>query len=193
MSQLLDHGKVTRCYLAVVVQPISPAMARALGQSEPKGALVGDVSAKGPAQAGGVERGDIIVELNGKSVNDANELRNTVSMMQPGETVRVKISRNGSMRDLSVKLGELPASKEEAKNQNEDASKEALEGVSVENLDADTPKELGLPTSTKGVVVRDLDPASPKADSGLRRGDGIQEANHRPGGSVVERELAAHR
>src|ERR1700686_1554317 len=190
MNQILDHGKVTRGYLGVVVQPISQAMAKALGQNEPKGALVGDVGAKGPAQAGGVERADIILELNGKSVNDANELRNTVSMMQPGETVRVKVSRNGSMRDLSVKLGELPASKEEAKNQNEGASKEALEGVSVENLDADTAKELGLPASTKGVVVTGVDPSSPKADSGLRKGDVIQEVNHRPVRNVPEFEQA---
>src|SRR6202158_4013173 len=193
MNQLLDHGKVTRGYLGVVVQPISPDLAKALGQSEPKGALVGDVSAKGPAQAAGVERGDIILELNGKSVNDANELRNTVSMMQPGETVRVKISRNGSMRDLSVKLGELPASKEEARNQNEGASKEALEGVSVENLDADTAKELGLPASTQGVVVTEIDASSPKADSGLRKGDGIQEVNHRHVRNVAEFEQAMHK
>jgi len=193
MSQILDHGKVTRGYLGVVVQPISPAMAKALGQSEPKGALVGDVSAKGPAQAGGVERGDIIVQLNGESMSDANQLRNTVSMMPPGETVKLKISRNGSMRDLSVKLGELPASKEEAMNQNEDASKEALEGVSVENLDADTAKELGLPTSTKGVVVTSIDASSPNADSGLRKGDVIQEVNHKPVRNVAEFEQAMHK
>jgi serine protease Do len=193
MNQILDHGKVTRGYLGVVVQPISPAMAKALGQSEPKGALVGDVSAKGPAQAGGVERADIILEINGKSVNDANELRNTVSMMQPGETVKLKISRNGRLRDLSVKLGELPASKEEAQSQKEGASKEALEGVSLENLDADTAKELGLPASTKGVVVTDIDPSSPKADSGLRKGDVIQEVNHQPVHNVAEFEQAMHK
>jgi len=193
MNQILDHGKVTRGYLGVVVQPISPAMAKALGQSEPKGALVGDVSAKGPAQAAGVERGDILLELNGKSVNDANELRNTVSMMQPGDSVKLKISRNGSLRDLSVKLGELPASKEEAQNRKEGASKEALEGVSVENLDADTAKELGLPASTKGVVVTNIDPSSPKADSGLRKGDVIQEVNHQPVRNVAEFEQAMHK
>ncbi len=190
MSQILDHGKVTRGYLGVVVQPISPAMAKALGQSEPKGALVGDVSAKGPAQAAGVERGDIILQLNGEPMSDANELRNSVSMMPPGETVKLKISRNGSMRDLSVKLGELPTSKEEARNQNEGASKEALEGVSVENLDADTAKELGLPASSKGVVVTGVDPSSPKADSGLRKGDVIQEVNHQPVRNVAEFERA---
>jgi serine protease Do len=193
MNQLLDHGKVTRGYLGVVVQPISPALAKALGQSEPKGALVGDVSAKGPAQAAGVERGDIILELNGKSVNDANELRNTVSMMQPGVTAKLEISRNGSMRDLCVKLGELPNSKEEAKNQKEGASKEALEGLNVENLDADTAKELGLLASTKGVVVTDIDPSSPKADSGLRKGDVIQEVNHQPVRNVAEFEQAMHK
>jgi serine protease Do len=145
------------------------------------------------AQAAGVERGDIILELNGKLVNDANELRNTVSMMQPGETAKLEISRNGSMRDLSVKLGELPTSKEEAKNQKEGASKEALEGVNVENLDADTAKELGLPASTKGVVVTDIDPSSPKADSGLRKGDVIQEVNHQPVRNVAEFEQAMHK
>src|SRR5467141_2007815 len=108
MNQILDHGKVTRGYLGIVVQPITPAMAKALGQSEPKGVLVGDVSPKGPAQTSGVERGDIILDLNGKAVNDSNELRNTVAMMQPGETATLRISRNGSTRDIKVKLGELP-------------------------------------------------------------------------------------
>jgi serine protease Do len=186
MNQILDHGKVTRGYLGVVVQRITPAMAKALGQSEPKGVLVGDVSAKGPAQASGVERGDIILELNGNAMTDSNELRNTISMMQPGETVKLKIARNGNTQNVNVKLGELPNSNEQAENQQEGASKDALEGVSVDNLDADTAKQLGLPASTKGVVVTGIDPASAKADSGLRDGDVIQEVNHRPVHNVAE-------
>jgi serine protease Do len=193
MNQILDHGKVTRGYLGIVVQPITPAMAKALGQSEPKGVLVGDVSPKGPAQTNGVERGDIILDLNGKAINDSNELRNTIAMMQPGETATLKISRNGSTRDIKVKLGELPGSKEQAQNERGDASKDALEGVSVENLDAETAKELGLPASTKGVVVTDIDPSSPKADSGLRKGDVIQEVNHQRVHNVAEFEQALHK
>src|SRR6202048_3956590 len=166
MSQILDHGKVTRGYLGVVIQPISPAMAKQLGLSKLQGALVGDVSSKGPAQSAGVQRGDVILSINGKPVNDSNELRNTVSMMQPGETVKLEVSRNGSTKDLNVKLGELPLSKQDAgESQHEGASKDALEGVSVENLDAETAAQLQLPDSTKGVVVTGIDPASPKAES----------------------------
>ena len=194
MNQILDHGKVTRGYLGVVVQPITPAMAKALGQGDQaKGALVGDVSPKGPAQASGVERGDIILSVNGQPVSDANELRNTIAMLPPGETVKLQIARNGSTRDISVKLGELPSSKEQAENQQEGASKDALEGVNVENLDADTAKDLGLPASTKGVVVTDIDPSSPKADSGLKKGDVIQEVNHQAVHNVAEFEQAMHK
>jgi serine protease Do len=194
MDQILDHGKVTRGYLGVVVQPISPAMAKALGQGDTaKGALVGDVSPKGPAQASGIERGDIILELNGQPVGDANQLRNTIAMMQPGDTAKLKISRNGSTRDVSVKLGELPNSKEQADNEQEGASKDALEGVNVENLDADTLQQLGLPASTKGVVVTAIDPSSPKAESGLRKGDVIQQVNHQPVHNVADFEQAMHK
>ncbi len=190
MSQILDHGKVTRGYLGVVIQPITPAMAKDLGLSEMQGALVGDVSPKGPAQAAGVQRGDVILQINGNVVTDNNELRNTVSMMQPGETVKLKVSRNGSTKDLDVKLGELPLSKEDAQSQSEGSSKDALEGVRVQNLDADTAAQLQLPESTKGVVVTGIDLSSPKADSGLRKGDVIQEVNHQPVRNVAEFEQA---
>jgi serine protease Do len=190
MGQILDHGKVTRGYLGVVIQPITPAMAKDLGLNKLQGALVGDVSAKGPAQAGGVQRGDVILAINGNAVNDSNELRNIISMMQPGETVKLQISRNGSVKDLNVKLGELPLSKEEARNQPDDTSKDALEGVGVENLDAETASQLQLPETTKGVVVTGIDPSSPKADSGLQKGDVIQEVNHQPVHNVAEFEQA---
>jgi serine protease Do len=190
MGQILDHGKVTRGYLGVVIQPITPAMAKYLGLNKLQGALVGDVSAKGPAQTGGVQRGDVILAINGNAVNDSNELRNTISMMQPGEAVRLQISRNGSIKDLNVKLGELPLSKEEARNQPDGASKDTLEGVSVENLDAETASQLQLPETIKGVVVTGIDPSSPKADSGLQKGDVIQEVNHQPVHNVAEFEQA---
>ena len=191
MNQILDHGKVTRGYLGIVVQRITPAMSKALSQSEPKGVLVGDVSATGPSQASGVQRGDIVLELNNKPVNDPNDLRNTVALMSPGESVTLKISHNGATRDLTVKLGELPAPKEETKNHSEHSAENVLEGIHVENLDAETAKELGIP-DVKGVVVTDIDASSPKAEIGLRKGDVIVEVNHKPVRSVTDFQQAMH-
>ncbi len=191
MGQILDHGKVTRGYLGVVIQPITPAMSKALNMNKLEGALVSDVSAKGPAKDAGVQRGDVILGINGNTVNDSNELRNTISMMQPGQTVKLTVSRNGSTQDIEVKLGELPLSKDEAASDTEKGgSKESLKGITVETLDSDTAQQLQLPESTKGVVVTGVDPSSPAADSGLRKGDVIQEVNHAPVKNAAEFEAA---
>jgi serine protease Do len=185
MDQIMDHGKVTRAYLGIMVQDVTPAIAKAMGQSELRGALVGDVKASSPAGKAGLQRGDIILEINGKQVADSRELRMNISMMKPDADVKLKVLRDGKESDMTVKLGELPTS--EAKAQGEEGtSKDALEGVTVENLDADTAKQLGLSPATKGVVVTDISPSSPEADSGLRRGDVIQEVNHQPVKNVSE-------
>jgi serine protease Do len=185
MDQLMDHGKVTRAYLGIVVQDVTPAIAKAMGQTELRGALVGDVKASSPAGKAGLQRGDIILEINGKQVADSRELRMNISMMKPDADVKLKILRDGKDTDLTVKLGELPTSEAKAKDE-EGASQGALEGVSLENLDADTARQLGISPSTKGVVVTDISPSSPEADSGLRRGDVIQEVNHQPVRTVAE-------
>ena len=191
MGQIIDHGKVTRGYLGVVIQPITPNMSKALNLSKLEGALVSDVNAKGPAKDAGVLRGDVITAINGNTVDDSNELRNTISMMQPGQTVKLTINRNGSTKDIDVKLGELPLSKEEAANDSENGgSKESMKGITVETLDSDTAQQLQLPEATKGVVVTGVDPSSPAADSGLRKGDVIQEVNHKPVKNAAEFEAA---
>src|SRR5579871_6269164 len=191
MGQIIDHGKVTRGYIGVVIQPITPAMLKALNLDKLQGALVGDVSAKGPAKDAGVQRGDVILAINGNTVNDSNELRNTISMMAPGQTVKLTINRNGSTKDIDVKLGELPLSKEEASNDSDNSgSKESMKGITVETLDSDTAQQLQLPEATKGVVVTSVDPSSAAADSGLRKGDVIQEVKDRPVKTAAEFEAA---
>jgi serine protease Do len=191
MDQILDHGKVTRAYLGIVVQDVTPAIAKAMGQSELRGALVGDVKSSGPAGRAGLQRGDIILEVNGKPIADSNELRMSISMMNPDAAVKLKILRNGNQSDMTVKLGELPNQQEQAKAE-EGISGDALQGVTLENLDSQSASQLGLPPTTKGVVVTDISPSSPEADSGLQRGDVIQEVNHQPVKNVSELNEALH-
>ena len=112
-------------------------------------------------------------------------------MMQPGQNVKLTINRSGSTKDIDVKLGELPLSKEEAANDSENgSSKESMKGITVETLDSDTAQQLQLPEATKGVVVTGVDPSSAAADSGLRKGDVIQEVNHQPVKNAAEFEAA---
>jgi serine protease Do len=189
MDQILKNGKVTRAYLGIIPQDVTPAVAKAMGQSEPRGVLVGDVSPNSPAHQSGLQRGDIILQVNGKPVADANELRMSISMMQPDATVKLNVVRNGDQRELSVKLGQLPTQEEHAQVE-KSGSESALEGVTVDNLDAQTAQELGLPPNATGVVVTDVSPSSPYADSGLHRGDVIQEVNRQPVKDIADFEKA---
>jgi serine protease Do len=185
MDQILKNGKVTRAYMGVSIQEVSPQLAKAFGEAEPRGALVGDVSSGSPAEKSGLKKGDIIVELNGKPITDSNQLRMSISMMAPGATANLKVLRNGSERDMTVKLGVLPTDQEQASFETPNPQG-ALEGVTVGNVTAEAVRQLGLPANTKGVVVTGIDPSSPVADSGLQQGDVIQEVNHQPVANVAD-------
>jgi serine protease Do len=179
MDQIVKNGKVTRAYLGVYIQQVSPELAKAFGEVQPRGALVGDVTAGSPAAESGLQKGDIIVGLNGTPVADSNQLRMAISMMAPGSTANLRVWRNGGEHEMSVKLGELPTDKEQASVQTTNPQG-ALEGVTVGNVTDPAAQQFNLPANTKGVVVTGIDPSSPVADSGLQPGDVIQEVNHQP-------------
>ena len=186
MDQILKSGKVVRAYMGIVPQDMTPEMAKAFHEKEARGVVVGDVSPNSPAQEGGIQRGDIILEVNGKPVADSNQLRMNISLMHPGTRIQLKLLRNGAEKDMSLKLAEMPTESAKVESDEGDDSSKALQGIEVANLTPRTAEKLGLPTSTTGVVVADIDPASKLADSGLRKGDVIQEVNHQPVKSVSE-------
>ncbi|MGA3236375.1 MAG: DegQ family serine endoprotease [Bryobacteraceae bacterium] len=179
MDQILKTGKVTRAYIGIVPQDMTPAMARAFGDKDLSGALVGDVSPNSPAAKAGLQKGDIIISMNGKPVNDSNDLRMTVSMMAPGSRVDLKVTRDGAVRDIPVTLEEMPGTQAELR-QKSDGTKSSLSGVSVQDLDSETARQFRVPANTQGVVVTDINPSSAAADSGLMPGDVIQQVNRQP-------------
>src|SRR5690349_21442234 len=178
MQQIVDHGKVVRGHLGVMIQGVDPDMAKQFGLSQGGGALVGDVTPNSPAAKAGIQRGDVILELNGKPVTSQDELSVRISETPPGTPVHLKIFRDGKSQDVTVTLDELTEKEEQAAT-GENAGA-ALSGVQVENLSQQDAQELGLPASTHGVVVTSVDPSSQAAAADLERGDVVQEVNRKP-------------
>jgi serine protease Do len=179
MEQLVKNGKVTRGYLGVSIQEVTPALAKVFGLPSAEGALVGDVSPDTPGAKAGLQKGDVIVNLNGQPVSDAQELRLRVSQLAPGEVVKLDVYRGGQKRQFTVTLAEFPE-KEAAAAQTPDSGENAMDGVQVEALTPQIAEQLKLQPGTRGVIVTRVDPDSAAAEGGLQRGDVIQEANHKP-------------
>jgi serine protease Do len=176
----VEHG-----YLGILPQDVTPALAKAFHSSETNGALVGQITPDSPAAHSSLKQGDIIVAVNGQPVADASQLRTKIGMLDPNQTVMLKVLRNGSSQEVPVTLGNFP-SKEERASTNETNPDSSLNGVSVENLTPEAVQQLKLPASTKGVVVDEVNPGSRAAEAGLRPGDVIQQVNHQPVGNVKE-------
>ncbi len=185
MEQILKNGKVIRGYLGAWIQPVTPQIAKAFGLSQPSGALLGDIESTGPAGKAGLQRGDVVLEMNGKPITDVDAFRLQIAMMAPGTTVRLKVFHNGATRDVDVVLGELP-SKPAAVAGEAGTPSAALQGLSVDNLTPQIIRQLGLPAKTQGVVITAVQPGSAAAEADLRRGDVVQEVDRKPVRNVDE-------
>lgn len=181
MDSLVTEGHVTRGYLGVAIQDVNPALEKEFQLKDNKGALVADVTPKSPAEEAGLKNGDVILDFNGRKVTDSRHLKLEVARAHPGETVPVKILRDGQTKTLEVVVKEIPGTESLAKNdQNPSDDSGTLNGVSVADLDQDARQQLSLPGHLKGVVVTQVDPSSASAEAGLKPGDVIQEINRKP-------------
>jgi len=190
MNQIVENGKVIRGHLGVAIQNVDADMAKAFGLSQGGGALVAEVTPGSPAAKAGIERGDVILDLNGQPVTTPDDLSVRISETAPGSTVHLKISRNGQMRNIDVTLGELNEKSEAATNG--EAGGAALKGVEVQDLTPSIAQDLGVAGATHGVVISSVDPSSAAASAGLQRGDVIQEVNRKPVNNVQEFHAALH-
>lgn len=180
MYSLIEEGRVVRGWLGVTIQPLDPALAQAMGLEETKGALVGDVLPDTPADEAGVQPGDVIVGMNGNTIEDFQELRNRIAATSPGTRVTFDIVREGERIEIGVKLGELPG--EIAQVGGEDLSD--VVGFSVSGLTPDLAERYDIAQGLSGVVVTGVDPGSSAARQGLQEGDLIRSVNRQRVSSV---------
>jgi serine protease Do len=181
MESRVTTGRVVRGYLGVLIQDITPDLAKEFNLSQDHGALVSDVTPKSPAEKAGLKSGDVILEFNGKPVTDSRHLKLQVAETAPNTTVPVKILRDGKEKTLELAVKELPGSEKMAKaDKEEDNSSDTLNGVTVSDIDATAKRQLGLPNTVKGAMVTNVDQDSAAYEAGLRPGDVIEEINRKP-------------
>jgi len=186
MERLISDGKVTRGYLGLVLQPeMTLELAKEFKLPNMNGALVTTVDPHSPAGKAGFEEGDFVTEFNGQKVKDMMHLRMMVSQTAPGTKATMRIVRDGKEKTLGVTLGEMPKEGLARIGQTQPGDRgksetDALDGVEVTDLDAQTRNDAGVPGSVHGALVTKVEQDSNAADAGLRPGDVLVEINRQP-------------
>ncbi len=174
MDSIIKHGRVIRGWLGVSIQNMTPDLAEQFDLKKEKGSLVSDVVEDSPAEKAGFKRGDLIIEYDGKNVNDSTALRNMVAGTLPDTTVKVKIIRKGKEKTLTVTIGKLSEAVVTAKSE----YRNVMKGVHVQDLNPEIRMSLDIPGKVEGVVVTNIETDSP-AFQALKRNDVIQEINEK--------------
>jgi serine protease Do len=185
MERLINGGKVTRGYIGIFPQDLTPELAEAFNLSGQSGALVGGVMDGKPAELAGIKSGDVIVQVGDKKISNANELRLLVSQLAPGTRAEVKLIRGGHEKTVSVTVAELPQlaqSQDEQKITGDQiqTAPDALDGVKVMDLDRRWRMRLNIPVGIQGALVTEVAQDSNANNAGLERGDVIVEVNQQP-------------
>ena len=175
VGQLKEKGKVTRGWLGVNVQKVTPDLAKAFNLKEETGALVGDVVTGSPAEKAGIKAGDIIVEFNGKAVKEMSELPRQVAAVPVGKDVEVKLLRNGESLVVKAKIQEL---QDKAQASGSGPLKEGL-GVSVQEFTPELARRYGV-SYEPGVIVLQVKEGGAADEAGIQPGDIIKEIDRKP-------------
>jgi serine protease Do len=197
MDQIIKSGKVSRGYIGVTLQGLTPDLAQQFGLKDTHGAVVADVNKGGPGATAGLQSGDVITAINGSKIEDSNELTLTVTEHAPGDRVSLDVYRNGKPMKIEVTLGERPTGLEWAEGGNqrqnnngnderEEGGNSSARGISVEALTPEIAQQVGISPNTRGVVVNDVDQGSAAAESGIGQGDVITGVDRKPVNTVSD-------
>ena len=183
VASLKETGTVTRGYLGVNIQPITPEIADGLGLKEPRGALVSDVQSDTPAAKAGLRAGDVVIAVDGQPVKDARDLSRRISSLKPGVNVKLDVIRDGSERAFEVSLAKLP---DQTADRSSDRGADKSQSSDLSGLGLKLAPAPSTGAGRQGVVVTDIDPSGPAADRGLRSGDVILEVGGKPVSNPAE-------
>ena len=186
MDSLLSDGKVARGWLGVAIQDVDADLAAAMNLGAVRGVLISDVTPDSPAARAGLQRGDVIVALDGQPMTDSSRLRNYVAARDPGSKAALDIMRDGKKLRVDVNLGTLPNS-QVARAESEVGKRDGLLlGVQVANLTPRLRMRYNVPDELQsGVLVTEVSPGSRAYRAGLRAGDVIVELDRQPVDSVA--------
>jgi serine protease Do len=174
IPQLEQKGSVTRGWLGVGIQQMTPSLEKSFGLKDKEGVLISDVFKGGPAEKAGIERGDVITQFDGKTVSDMKDLSQIVAATPVGKLVTVKLMRDGKAMERDIKVGQMENQPKLA----ESTSHKSL-GITVQQLTPDIARSLGL-RQESGIVVTSVEPGSSADDAGIQAGDVIKEVNRKP-------------
>ncbi len=188
IDSLISKGKVVRGWLGVTIQEVSPELAKQFGLKEARGALVSDILEGSPAEKAGVKRGDVIIEIDRKPVENAVHLRNVVAGLEVGAKIQLKVIRDKKEQVFDVTIGEQPKDVVKGGEPDEEGAQagEGLAGLTVQDISPEFAQRFGLPSEEEGVVVTRVEPGSAAEDAGVQRGDLILEVNRRAVRDVKE-------
>jgi serine protease Do len=172
LPQLEEKGKVTRGWLGVAIQPVTPELAKSFGVEGENGALVADVTKDSPADKAGLKSGDIIMEFDGKQIHEMNSLPRYVAATPVGKKVKLKLLRNGKPEEATVTIALLKEGEEGV----ETGATEDRLGLTVRDLTGELAAQMGI-KDTKGVVVVAVKPGGVAEEAGIAAGDVIKEIN----------------
>jgi len=186
MNELIETGQVSRGWLGVGIQNMTPELAKAFGLDKSRGSLVTGVMPGTPAEKAGLQKGDVILRLNGESIENSSVLRNAVADARADATVELELVRNKVVMMLSVQLDERPQQVGEAGTNSDNRNSTPELGFVVQELTPETAQRLGYQKAESGVVITTVKPESPAFNKGLRAGMMIVEMNRKSISSMAD-------
>jgi serine protease Do len=174
-NQLKSSGKVSRGWLGIQIQEVTKELADSFGMKNTNGALVAGVEKGSPADKGSLEAGDVILKFDGKPISTSSDLPRAVGSTKPGKEVTVEILRKNVSRNVTVKVGEMPDEKDEAKQSRAPSGKTESNRLGLMLRDL-TPQQKKKLNGKSGVLV--IDAQGNAAQAGIRRGDVVLAVNN---------------